>query len=175
MQSAASYAFRDHHPPGFLNALSYISVAQACPPKFTRPSPAAILNGFLSTPRFGRRAAACPGGRAAASPGAMALELERSRMAAEDARGQTFWFSGDRPVSWRDYAVQSNQRITQLTYDVIEPALVLVEDAAVEIRGGHANVAYNRLHDARRVLAQEEDSEDDGANPTEEDGPAESD
>ena len=99
----------------------------------------------------------------------MALELERSRMAAEDARGQTFWFSGDRPVSWRDYAVQSNQRITQLTYDTIESALVLVEDAAVQIRGGHANVAYNRLQDARRVLAQEEDSEDDGANPTESD------
>jgi len=92
----------------------------------------------------------------------MALELERSRMAAEDARGQTFWFSGDRPVSWRDYAVQSNQRITQLTYDTIESALVLVEDAAVQIRGGHANVAYNRLQVARRVLAQEEDSEDDG-------------
>jgi hypothetical protein len=92
----------------------------------------------------------------------MALDLERSRMAAEDARGQTFWFSGDVPMSWRDYAVQSNQMITQLTYDTIESALVLVEDAAVQIRGGHANVAYNRLQVARRVLAQEEDSEDDG-------------
>jgi len=88
----------------------------------------------------------------------MALELERSRMAAEDARGQTFWFSGDRPVSWRDYALQREQ----LTAEVIEPALDLVEDAAAHLRGGRVNLAYNTLQDARRVLAQEEDSEDDG-------------
>jgi hypothetical protein len=92
----------------------------------------------------------------------MALELERSRMAAEDARGQTFWFSGDRPVSWRDYAGQRNQLITQLFAEVIEPALDLVEDAAAHLRGGRVNLAYNTLQDARRVLAQEEDSEDDG-------------
>jgi hypothetical protein len=91
----------------------------------------------------------------------MALELERSRMAAEDARGQTFWFSGDRPVSWRDYALQREQMITQLTTEVIEPALDLVEEAAAHFRGGQVNLTYNTLQDVRRVLAQEEEEEED--------------
>jgi hypothetical protein len=91
----------------------------------------------------------------------MALELERSRMAAEDLRGQTFWFSGDRPVSWRDYALQREQMITQLSADIIEPALDLVEDATAHLRGGHADLAADTLQAARRVLAQEEEEEED--------------
>jgi len=90
----------------------------------------------------------------------MTLQLERSRMAAEDLRGQTFWFSGDRPVSWRDFAVQREQMITQLSAEVIEPALDLVEDAAARLRVGQVNLAYNTLQDARRVLAQEEEEEE---------------
>jgi len=91
---------------------------------------------------------------------AMALDLERSRMAAEDARGQTFWWSGDRPVSWRDFAMQRNQLVADLSTEVISPALDLVAEAALLLDDERVDLAADAIQGARRVLAQYEEEDD---------------
>ena len=89
----------------------------------------------------------------------MALELERARMTAEDARTQSLYnsgMSGGGPVTWREYAGWRNQLIVHLTNDVIAPALDLVEEAVALLNDGRADLATDVIQEARRVLADDE-------------------
>ena len=72
------------------------------------------------------------------------LELERARMATEDARGamvsnySTNFHTNDprhRPLSWKEFAVDRNSMCDHLVYEVLEPARELLEEARATIRG----------------------------------------
>jgi len=86
----------------------------------------------------------------------MALELERARMAAEDARCSLIPHNYTGYRTWREFALTLNEHADYLQTDIIQPALDLVEDAAARLRCGQVNPAYNTLQDARRVLAGDE-------------------
>jgi hypothetical protein len=101
----------------------------------------------------------------------MALELERARMALEDARSSLIphGYTGYR--TWREFALTLNEHNNYLQTDIIQPALDLVEEAAAQHRAGQTSAAYNTIQDARRVLVQESDEdeeEEDGEDSEEE-------
>ena len=92
----------------------------------------------------------------------MALELERARMAAEDARCSLIPHNHRGWRTWREFALGVNAHVDYLHADVIQPALDLVEEAAAQLASDRPGMAYDTLQDARRVLVQESDDEEDG-------------
>ena len=69
------------------------------------------------------------------------LDMERSRMFAEDCRAAMvcpYATSGvppyTRPLSWREFGTERNDKLDHVTLNVIEPAKELLQDARIEMR-----------------------------------------
>jgi len=117
----------------------------------------------------------------------MTLEMERARMATEDARGAMVSKYGTnhhtkdprfRRLSWREFAVERNNMCDHLVYEVLEPAKELIEEARTQIRvvmdnhqvgdgrqaalAGALTTSYKALVAVEKVLR---DDESDGRNP----------
>jgi len=110
----------------------------------------------------------------------MTLEMERARMATEDARGAMVSKYGTnhhtkdpryRRLSWREFAVERNNMCDHLVYEVLEPAKELIEEARADIRvvmdnhqgdgrqaalAGALTASYNALIDVEKVLRDDE-------------------
>ena len=69
------------------------------------------------------------------------LDMERSRMFAEDCRAamvSPYTTNGvppyTRPLSWREFGTERNDKLDHVTLNVIEPAKELLHDARNELR-----------------------------------------
>jgi len=121
----------------------------------------------------------------------MTLEMERARMATEDARGAMVSKYGTnhhtkdpryRRLSWREFAVERNNMCDHLVYEVLEPAKELIEEARTQIRvvmdnhqvgdgrqaalAGALTASYNAFIDVEKVDVEKvlRDDESDGRN-----------
>ena len=100
-----------------------------------------------------------------------ALEIERLRMQVADLHEaqMSHWFTGERQLTWREFALQRQGRVSQLLFGVIPRAVEILQTARQNICLRHItpqlHQAYNALWTAEAVLEEnelmmEEDYED---------------